>query len=284
MLTKHIVEDAVRLALLEDAPWGDLTVELTIPQDARLDARLTAREIGVFAGGPLIAEAFRQVDERIGVVELAQEGQRFAAGDVLACISGPARGVLTAERVALNFAQRLSGIATLTARYVDAVAHTKALIADSRKTTPGLRALEKHAVAAGGGRNHRFGLSDAVMVKDNHLAALGAIEGAALTDALRGLRDRIGHTTSIIVEVDRLEQLEPALQAGVTGVLLDNFSIAELAEGVRVVAGRAICEASGGVNLQSVAEIAGTGVDVISVGRLTHGATALDLGLDAVEG
>lgn len=283
MLTKQIVEDAVRLALLEDAPWGDLTAELTIPQDAHLDALLTAREIGVFAGGPLIAEAFRQVDERIEIVELASEGQRFAAGDVLARISGPARGVLTAERVALNFAQRLSGIATLTARYVDAVAHTKALIADTRKTTPGLRALEKHAVAAGGGRNHRFGLSDAIMVKDNHLAALGATEGVALTEALRGLRGRIGHTTSIIVEVDRLEQLEPVLQAGVTGVLLDNFTIAELEEGVGVVAGRAICEASGGVSLQSVAEIAGTGVDVISVGRLTHGATALDLGLDAVE-
>lgn len=283
MLTKQIVEDAVRLALLEDAPWGDLTAELTIPQDAHLDALLTAREIGVFAGGPLIAEAFRQVDERIEIVELASEGQRFAAGDVLARISGPARGVLTAERVALNFAQRLSGIATLTARYVDAVAHTKALIADTRKTTPGLRALEKHAVAAGGGRNHRFGLSDAIMVKDNHLAALGATEGVALTEALRGLRGRIGHTTSIIVEVDRLEQLEPVLQAGVTGVLLDNFTIAELEEGVGVVAGRAICEASGGVSLQSVAEIAGTGVDVISVGRLTHGAIALDLGLDAVE-
>lgn len=177
MLTKQIVEDAVRLALLEDAPWGDLTAELTIPQDAHLDALLTAREIGVFAGGPLIAEAFRQVDDRIEIVELASEGQRFAAGDMLARISGPARGVLTAERVALNFAQRLSGIATLTARYVDAVAHTKALIADTRKTTPGLRALEKHAVAAGGGRNHRFGLSDAIMVKDNHLAALGATEG-----------------------------------------------------------------------------------------------------------
>ncbi len=283
MLTKQIVEDAVRLALLEDAPWGDLTAELTIPQDAHLDALLTAREIGVFAGGPLIAEAFRQVDDRIEIVELASEGQRFAAGDVLARISGPARGVLTAERVALNFAQRLSGIATLTARYVDAVAHTKALIADTRKTTPGLRALEKHAVAAGGGRNHRFGLSDAIMVKDNHLAALGATEGVALTEALRGLRGRIGHTTSIIVEVDRLEQLEPVLEAGVTGVLLDNFTIAELEEGVGVVAGRAICEASGGVSLQSVAEIAGTGVDVISVGRLTHGATALDLGLDAVE-
>ena len=283
MLTKQIVEDAVRLALLEDAPWGDLAAELTIPQDAHLDALLTAREIGVFAGGPLIAEAFRQVDERIEIVELASEGQRFAAGDVLARISGPARGVLTAERVALNFAQRLSGIATLTARYVDAVAHTKALIADTRKTTPGLRALEKHAVAAGGGRNHRFGLSDAIMVKDNHLAALGSTEGVALTEALRGLRGRIGHTTSIIVEVDRLEQLEPVLQAGVTGVLLDNFTIAELEEGVGVVAGRAICEASGGVSLQSVAEIAGTGVDVISVGRLTHGAIALDLGLDAVE-
>ena len=175
----------------------------------------------------------------------------------------------------------MSGIASLTAQYVEAVRGTKAAIADTRKTTPGLRAFEKHAVRAGGGSNHRFGLSDAIMVKDNHLVALGATDGSALTDALRSLRARAGHTTSIIVEVDRLSQLEPVLEAGVTGVLLDNFSRADLEQGVRVVAGRAICEASGGVNLETVAAIAATGVDVISVGRLTHGATALDLGLDA---
>lgn len=281
MLTTQIVTDAVSRALAEDAPWGDLTVELAIPAEAHLDTVLAAREPGVFAGGPLVVEAFRQVDPRIAVTELVPEGHVFATGTVLARISGPARAVLTAERVALNFSQRMSGIATLTAQYVAETAGTHARIADTRKTTPGLRALEKHAVRAGGGSNHRFGLSDAIMVKDNHLAALGATDGPSITAALRELRARAGHTVSIIVEVDRLEQLEPVLAADVTGVLLDNFSLSELSEGVRVVAGRAICEASGGVSLDTVAAIARTGVDVISVGKLTHGATALDLGLDA---
>lgn len=283
MLTNQIVADAVRLALREDAPWGDLTAELTIPAEAQFSTVLNAREPGVFAGGALVVEAFAQIDPRIRVTELAREGQRFVPGDALALIKGPARGILTAERVALNFAQRLSGVATLTAKYVDAVADTNAVIADTRKTTPGLRALEKHAVRAGGGSNHRFGLSDAIMVKDNHLAALGATEGAALTAALRGLRARAGHTTSIIVEVDRLEQLGPVLEADVTGVLLDNFSLSDLELGVEIIAGRAVCEASGGVNLETVAAIARTGVDVISVGKITHGVVALDLGLDAVE-
>lgn len=283
MLTTHIVAEAVRGALQEDAPWGDLTAELTIAEDAEMSAVLNAREAGVFAGGALVREAFRQVDPRITVSELVPEGHVFAAGDALAVISGPARGILTAERIALNFTQRMSGIATLTAQYVAAVSGTRAAIADTRKTTPGLRALEKHAVRAGGGSNHRFGLSDAIMVKDNHLVALGATEGAALTSALRDLRARAGHTTSIIVEVDRLSQLEAVLAANVTGVLLDNFTLEELAQGVEIVSGRAVCEASGGVNLDTVAAIAATGVDVISVGRITHGVTALDLGLDAID-
>lgn len=281
MLTQKLIADAVSVALAEDSPWGDLTAQLTIDEHARLETLVSAREPGVFAGGPLIAEAFHQVDPSIRVTGLVEEGRRFETGDTLATVSGAARGILTAERVALNFAQRLSGIASLTARYVAAVDGTRAVIADTRKTTPGLRALEKHAVRAGGGSNHRFGLSDAIMVKDNHLVALGATEGEALTRALRSLRARAGHTTSIIVEVDRLTQLEPVLEAGVTGVLLDNFSLADLERGVRIVAGRAVCEASGGVSLDTVAAIAETGVDVISVGKLTHGATALDLGLDA---
>jgi nicotinate-nucleotide pyrophosphorylase (carboxylating) len=281
VLTPHIIESVVRSALAEDAPWGDLTVELAIPASAEIDARLVARESGVFAGGPLIVETFRQLDPRIEVTALADEGEAFAAGRALARIAGPARGVLTGERVALNLCQRMSGVATLTARYAAAVAHTQARIADTRKTTPGLRALEKHAVRAGGGSNHRFGLSDAIMVKDNHLAALGAVDDASITSALRRLRERAGHTTSIVVEVDRLEQIPPVLDAAPTGLLLDNFSIPELVEGVRLIDGRAIAEASGGVDLDTVAGIAETGVDVISVGRLTHGARALDLGLDA---
>lgn len=281
MLTRHTVASIVRSALEEDAPWGDLTTELAIPAEAEIATRLVAREPGVFAGGALIAEAFAQVDPCTEVTALAAEGTVFDRGDVLARISGPARGVLTAERVALNFCQRMSGIATLTARFVDAVAHTEARIADTRKTTPGLRALEKHAVRAGGGTNHRFGLSDAIMVKDNHLIALGAIDAATTTAALRGLRERAGHTTAIIVEVDRLDQIEAVLAADVTGVLLDNFSVSELVAGVQLIGGRAIAEASGGVTLDTVAEIAATGVDVISVGQLTHGARALDFGLDA---
>ena len=283
MLTTHIVAEAVRAALQEDSPWGDLTAELTIAAESEFTALFNAREPGVFAGGPLVVEAFRQVDPRITVNDLVPEGHTFSAGETLAVISGPARGILTAERVALNFAQRMSGIATLTAQYVAAVHGTTAAIADTRKTTPGLRALEKHAVRAGGGSNHRFGLSDAIMVKDNHLVALGATDGPELTEALRNLRARAGHTTSIIVEVDRLTQLEAVLSANVTGVLLDNFTLDELAQGVALVGGRAVCEASGGVNLDTVAAIAATGVDVISVGRITHGVTALDLGLDAVD-
>ena len=281
MLTRHIIETVVERALAEDAPWGDLTAELAIPAETRLATRLVAREPGVFAGGPLVTETFRQVDARIGIVDLVAEGSAFEAGAVLARIEGPARGILTGERVALNLAQRMSGVATLTARFVAAVAHTSARIADTRKTTPGLRALEKHAVRAGGGSNHRFGLSDAVMIKDNHLAALGAVDATTTTAAVRALRERAGHTTSIIVEVDRLDQIEPVLAGGPTGILLDNFSPAELAEGVRLIGGRAIAEASGGVDLDTVAGIAESGVDVISVGRLTHGARALDLGLDA---
>ncbi|MBO1900769.1 carboxylating nicotinate-nucleotide diphosphorylase [Leucobacter weissii] len=283
MLTKQIVSEAVSRALAEDAPWGDLTATLAIPSASRIDTRIVAREPGVFAGGPLIVESFGQVDPDVEVAGLLEEGTPFAAGDALARVSGPARGVLTAERIALNFAQRLSGIASLTARYVAETSGTRARIADTRKTTPGLRALEKHAVRAGGGSNHRFGLSDAIMVKDNHLVALGATGGDALTEALRRLRERAGHAVSIIVEVDRLEQLEYVLAARVDGVLLDNFSLADLEAGVGIVDDRAVCEASGGVSLDAVGAIARTGVDVISVGRLTHGAPSLDLGLDAVE-
>lgn len=283
MLTRQLITETVRAALAEDAPWGDLTVELTIPESTRMRTVLIAREPGVFAGGPVIAEAFRQTDSRIEVTELAPEGHAFRTGEVLARIEGPARGVLTAERIALNFSQRMSGIATLTAQFVARTAGTRARIADTRKTTPGLRAFEKHAVLAGGGSSHRFGLSDAIMVKDNHLAALGATTPESISEALRSLRRRVGHTTSIIVEVDRLDQIEPVLAGGVTGVLLDNFSIEDLEAGVKLIAGRAVAEASGGVSLDTVAAIAGTGVDVISVGKLTHGAPALDLGLDAVE-
>src|SRR5699024_6006658 len=187
------------------------------------------------------------------------------------------------ERVALNFVQRLSGIATLTSLFVAQVAATgaHARIADTRKTTPGLRALEKHAVTAGGGINHRFGLSDAIMLKDNHLAALGATAQSALTDAIQRVKAQVGHTTSIIVEVYQLARIDPVVAAGVTGILLDNFSVQELRSCVEIVIGRCTTEASGGIDLDGVADIATTGVDIISVGAITHGANALALGVDA---
>ena len=289
MLTRSHIEAVVRATLDEDAPWGDLTSETLIPADATATADLRAREDGVFSGGEVFAAAFALTDPRIEVDLLRRDGDAFGAGDVLARVTGPARGVLTAERIGLNFAQRMSGIATLTAAYVAAVAQTTARIVDTRKTTPGLRRFERHAVRSGGGRNHRFSLSDAVMAKDNHLAVLTARHGSG-TEALRAARAALPHTAHLEVEIDRLDQLDAVLAAGtgpagVGTIMLDNFSIDDLRTGVARIGGRTIVEASGGVALDTVAAIAETGVDVISVGALTHSARALDLGLDArVEG
>ncbi len=272
-------DDIIRRALDEDSPWGDLTSEVFLPADARATAELVAREPGVLSGAGVFARVFELVDPATRVLPLAADGARFDAGAVLARVEGSARAVLRAERVALNLTQRMSGIATLTARYVDAVAGTSARIVDTRKTTPGLRALERQAVRDGGGSNHRFSLSDAVLAKDNHLAVLAAA-GVPIGDAIRAARARIGHTTHLEVEVDRLGQIEDVIAAGVDTIMLDNFTPDELREGVAIVAGRALVEASGGVSLDTVAGIAATGVDVISVGALTHSPRALDLGLD----
>ncbi|PPF86466.1 nicotinate-nucleotide diphosphorylase (carboxylating) [Pseudoclavibacter sp. RFBJ3] len=280
MLTPAHIATAVGAALAEDAPWGDITVHALIPVEATASATLVAREAGVLSGIDVFAAAFRLTDAEVLVDLHAEDGEAFAAGDVLATVTGPAGSVLTAERVALNFTQRMSGIASLTRNYVEAVAHTSARITDTRKTTPGLRAFERHAVASGGGRNHRFSLSDAVMAKDNHLAVLLQQSGLGVTDALLAARARLGHTTHVEVEVDRLDQIPAVLDAGVDTIMLDNFSLAELREGVALIAGRAVVEASGGVSLETVAAIAETGVDVISVGALTHSARAIDLGLD----
>ena len=279
MLTTAQIDRTVAAALAEDAPWGDATSEALIPEAATASAELVAREAGVFAGGEVFAAAFRLTDPRVRVDLAREDGTAFAPGDVLATVTGPARSVLTAERVGLNFVQRMSGIATLTARYVAEVAHTSARVVDTRKTTPGLRAFEKHAVVCGGGHNHRYSLSDAVMAKDNHLGVLTA-QGLSVTEALQQAKSRLPHTTHIEVEVDRIDQIEPVLAAGIGTIMLDNFTPDELREGVALVAGRAIVEASGGVNLDTVRAIAETGVDVISVGALTHGAHAVDLGLD----
>ncbi|MFT4211779.1 MAG: carboxylating nicotinate-nucleotide diphosphorylase [Microbacterium sp.] len=279
MLTRTTIDRVVAAALEEDAPWGDLTSATLIPAEAVARAELVAREPGVLSGGEVFEAAFRLTDPAIAVALRRRDGDAFEAGDVLAVVEGPARSVLTAERVGLNFAQRMSGIATLTARYVAEVAHTGARIADTRKTTPGLRAFERHAVSSGGGHNHRFSLSDAVMAKDNHLAVLTA-SGLSVTQALESAIARLPHTTHVEVEVDRLDQIEAVLAAGIGTIMLDNFSLDDLRAGVEQVAGRAIVDASGGVTLDTVRRIAETGVDVISVGALTHAARGLDLGLD----
>jgi nicotinate-nucleotide pyrophosphorylase (carboxylating) len=279
MLTDQHIDSVVTAALLEDAPWGDLTSESLIPGSATATATLSAREPGVFSGGRVFAAAMRLTSAEIVVELFVADGEAFERGAVLASVSGPARAVLQAERIALNFVQRMSGIATLTARYVAETAGTGARIVDTRKTTPGLRQFERHAVRSGGGHNHRFSLSDAVMAKDNHLAVLTA-GGRDLTEALLEVRGRLSHTTHLEVEVDRIDQIEPVLAAGVDTIMLDNFDLAGLRAGVALVAGRAIIEASGNVNLDTVGDIARTGVDVISVGALTHSVRSLDLGLD----
>ncbi|MFK0401701.1 carboxylating nicotinate-nucleotide diphosphorylase [Microbacterium sp. NPDC090225] len=279
MLTAATLTRVVAAALEEDAPWGDLTSEALIPADATATADLVAREPGVFSGGAVFAAAFTLTDPSVAVDLHVGDGDAFASGAVLASVSGPARSILTAERVALNFTQRMSGIATITADYVRAVAQTPVRIADTRKTTPGLRAFERHAVASGGGSNHRHSLSDAVMAKDNHLAVLTR-SGADTATALRGAIARLPHTAHVVVEVDRLDQIPAVLDGGAHTVLLDNFTLEDLRTGVDLIDGRATIEASGGVNLDTVAAIASTGVDVISVGALTHSARALDLGLD----
>ncbi len=279
MLTPALLSRVVGAALEEDAPWGDLTSSTLLPAETTATADLVAREPGVFSGGEVFSAAFALTDPSLTVDLHVGDGDAFGAGDVLASVTGSARSILTAERVALNFAQRMSGIATLTARYVSAVEGTSARIADTRKTTPGLRAFERHAVRSGGGHNHRHSLSDAVMAKDNHLAVLRR-SGADLAESLRDALARLPHTVHVVVEVDRLDQIAEVLAGGAHTVLLDNFDLDDLRAGVAAIDGRAQVEASGGVTLDTVAAIAATGVDVISVGALTHAARALDLGLD----
>ena len=279
-LPSAIVENILRAAFVEDAPYGDITSATLLPATAQASAWLVAREPGIFSGGDVFAAAMIMQDPEAHVEQLVQDGQQFAAGERLMRVTGLARGVLTAERIALNLTQRMSAIATQTAEYVQLVQGTKARVTDTRKTTPGLRALERYAVRCGGGNNHRFSLSDAVLAKDNHLAVLTGGDTSKLTAALAGVRAQLPHTVHFEVEVDALEQIEPVLAAGVDTIMLDNFSNDELVEGVRIIAGRALVEASGNVNLSTIAGIARTGVDIISVGALTHSVRALDLGLD----
>ena len=277
---QHLIDAVVAAALAEDAPWGDITCQVLIDPERTATATITAREPGILCGTAAIEAAMRLTDPRIRVAFPQADGAGFGAGDILAELSGPAAGILTAERTALNIAQRLSGIATMTRAFVDAAAGTHARIVDTRKTTPGLRVLERWAVRCGGGANHRSSLSDAVMVKDNHLALLAVDGPGALTEALLAVRGRLPHTVHVEVEVDRLDQIEPVLAAGVDTIMLDNFTLDDLAEGVRLIGRRALTEASGNVGLDTVAAIAATGVDIISAGALTHSVRSLDLGLD----
>lgn len=275
-----VVRDIVTRALAEDLGGrGDITGQATIPLDVTARFELRARRPGVLAGRATAAETFAQVDSSIEAGWHVDDGQTLAPGDGIATLSGPARSILTAERTALNFLGRLSGIATLTQAYVVAVSGTGARIAHTRKTTPGLRALELAAVAAGGGSTHRFGLDDAVLIKDNHVAICGSV-----IEALRRARKHSGHMTRVAVEVDRLEQLDEALDGGADVILLDNFSRADLRTAVERSADcNVVLEASGGVDLETVRAIAETGVHIISAGAITHSAANLDLGLDAAD-
>jgi len=273
-----VIESTVRRALEEDIGSGDYTSIWTLPADSRSEAVFLAKEDGVIAGLSAAETVFRLVDDRCRCCFGVNEGEAVAAGQVFGTAEGPSRALLSAERTALNFMQRASGIATVTRRYVDAVRGTKAVILDTRKTVPGLRYLDKLAVAAGGGGNHRFGLYDMVLIKDNHIAAAGGVT-AAITAVARQNRQGL----PVEVEVADLDQLREALSLPVDRILLDNMSLEDMAEAVRIAAGRAPLEASGGVNLLTVANIARTGVDFISVGALTHSVKALDISLDVVE-
>ncbi len=275
-LPAMLVQRAVRDALAEDLGLaGDITTIATVSHGLQAAATIVARQRGVVAGLALARAAFLEIDPEIGFAATTSDGDAVEPGDVMARISGCAQSLLTAERVALNFLGRLSGIATLTRRYVATIEGTNAKIVDTRKTTPGLRALEKFAVRCGGGHNHRTGLFDAILIKDNHIVAAGGI-AAALTRARR----HAGHMVKIEIEVDTLAQLDIVLAHDVDAILLDNMDPATLREAVRRVNGRALTEASGGVNLSTVRAIAETGVDLISVGALTHSAPVLDIGLD----
>jgi nicotinate-nucleotide pyrophosphorylase (carboxylating) len=274
-----MIEPAVRAALLEDlGRAGDLTTDSVVPAEARASTALVARQAGVVAGLDFAAAAFRLIDPSIAVAVERPDGSRLAPGDRIATISGPARGILTAERTALNFLCHLSGVASGTRGIADAIAGSKAQVCCTRKTMPGLRFAQKYAVRVGGGSNHRFGLDDAVLIKDNHVAIAGGVRAA-----VERARAGVGHLVKIELEVDTLDQLQEALALKVDAVLLDNMGPDMLRQAVGMVDGRAITEASGRIRPDTAPAIAASGVDLLSVGWLTHSATVLDIGLDYLE-
>jgi nicotinate-nucleotide pyrophosphorylase (carboxylating) len=277
-LPRIVIEPTVRNALIEDLGIaGDITSAAVIPVGHRSRLAMVSRKPGVIAGLDAAELAFQLIDPAVGMVRHMEDGSMVKPGDVIATIEGPSRALLTGERTALNFLGHLSGIATVTASIVSAISGSKASVVCTRKTTPGLRSLEKYAVRAGGGMNHRFALNDAVLIKDNHIAVAGGI-----AEAIRRAKAGVGHMVKIEIEVDTLDQLLEALQIGVDAVLLDNMTPVQLRQAVDLVAGRAITEASGNINPTTAAEIAASGVDLLSVGWITHSAQVLDIGLDYI--
>jgi nicotinate-nucleotide pyrophosphorylase (carboxylating) len=278
MKNDHI-ENIVRLALAEDVGIGDITTFLVVDSEITARAEIMARQDMVVAGMEAAHRTFEQVDASIKFDRMVNDGDVIDSGVIMARVSGPAGSILTAERVALNFLMRLSGVATLTARFVGMVRAHNVKIVDTRKTTPGMRALEKAAVRAGGGGNHRFGLFDGVLIKDNHIAAAGSI-----TQAVTRAKAGAPHTIKVEVEVEDLQELEEAIEAGADAVLLDNMAPAEMRKAVAMAKGRVLLEASGGVTLDTVEQAAASGVDIISIGALTHSAPAVDISLNFILG
>ena len=278
LITPDIL-DLIDSALAEDVGMGDPTTDILIDEKLSGRADITAREQGVLAGVEVAAAVFRRLDPSLEFETVTEDGSSVAPGDRLATVSGSVASMLKAERTALNFLQRLSGIATETRRYVEAVEGLDARIVDTRKTTPGLRKLEKYAVVMGGGQNHRRNLADGILIKDNHIEAL-ELQGLGIGGVVRRALSGAPHTIKVEIEVETIEQLEEVLDAGADLVLLDNMGVEQMAAAVKVAAGRAVLEASGGITLETVRAIAETGVDIISVGALTHSARALNLGLD----
>lgn len=271
------VEEIVRRALLEDIGPGDITTEATVPADKLCTAVIIAKEDGVLCGQPVAQMVFRVLDPSLTYEILVPEGSKVTSGTEVARITGNARSVLTAERVALNFLQRMSGIATVTRRLADSIKYYHARLVETRKTTPGLRILEKYAVRVGGGLNHRYGLHDAILIKDNHIAVAGGVR-----QAIVAARKVASHTSRVEVEVDTLEQLQEALDGGADIILLDNMDSETMRRAVDMTAGKAILEASGGITAANLEDVARTGVDIISMGALTHSVKSLDISLDIV--
>ncbi|HCZ10837.1 MAG TPA: carboxylating nicotinate-nucleotide diphosphorylase [Nitrospiraceae bacterium] len=275
-MTNKLLKETIRLAMLEDIGHGDITSLLTVPEDSEAKARITAKEDFVLAGMPFVKEVFDAIDTSVAVRVSVQEGAAVKKGEVIAEISGNARSLLAGERISLNILQRISGIATMTRAYVEKVSGLPVKIADTRKTTPGMRFMEKYGVKIGGGVNHRFGLYDGILIKDNHIKIAGGVGKAV------GLTKNARHLLKIEVEVKNFDELREALNAGADVIMLDNMSVDEMKEAVTIAKGRAVIEASGNVNLENIRGIAETGTDIISIGALTHSARAVDISMKII--